>query len=77
MSSYIQGAARHCHSKNFQLFLSAKTNADVTNPETAAAQLRDLCGIQSRRELGHNPRARSVYVSLLNEYSSFMRGIRS
>ncbi|EED9388640.1 hypothetical protein AAA63_004416 [Salmonella enterica subsp. enterica] len=75
-TTYVRGAALYCQNKRFWLFLSVKTGRAVTNTSDAAALLRELCGISSRRELAYNYSARSMYSQLVREYNDYLRSQR-
>lgn len=71
--SYVRGAALYCQNTRFWSFLSKKTGKPVTNSSEASVQLRELCGILSRKELAKNYAARSMYVQLINEFNQFTK----
>ncbi|POZ13659.1 hypothetical protein C3Z09_22225 [Lelliottia aquatilis] len=71
---YVFGAVRWCQNANFCKFLADKLQRPVTDKESAAGGLRQLCGINSRAELATNERARTAYEALLNEFNQFMKG---
>lgn len=71
--SYVFGAVRFCQNPRFHQFLSGKLGAAVTNKESAAAGLRQLCGITSRGELATKPLARDAYKSLIDEFNRYMK----
>lgn len=71
--SYVRGAALYCQNTRFWCFLSKKTGKPVTNSSEASVQLRELCGIFSRKELAKNYAARSMYVQLINEFNQFTK----
>ncbi|MFA9209484.1 MAG: hypothetical protein ACEQSN_15030 [Yersinia sp. (in: enterobacteria)] len=74
MSAYVSGSARHCQNKKFWNFLSSKTGVPVCDAAAAAESLRHICGIQSRRELSTNQRARTQYVGLIKDFNDFLKG---
>ncbi|MBC3253544.1 hypothetical protein H8I91_25090 [Serratia fonticola] len=71
--SYVFGAVRYCENKSFWRFLASETNNPVTDKETAAVQLRMLCGIKSRSELNTNQFARAAYIGLITRFNDFLR----
>ncbi|MEI9745869.1 hypothetical protein [Enterobacter ludwigii] len=74
---FVLGAVRFCQNPKFFLFLESKQCAPVTDKESAADSLRQLCGITSRAELATNSRARDAYKTLIGEFNQFMKGGRA
>lgn len=71
--SYVRGAAMYCQNNMFWQFLTHKTGKQISCAEDASKELRELCGIASRKELAKNYRARSMYVQLINEFNQFSK----
>lgn len=69
---YVLGAVRFCQNPNFFKFLESKLRWPVSDKESAADGLRQLCGITSRAELATNLRARDAYKVLIGEFSRYM-----
>ena len=64
-----QRAGILCSEGAFRRFMRATTE------DEAAAQLRQHCGVASRREFDTDPRAARVFNDLVIEYENWMRGI--
>lgn len=68
---FVKGSALMCARPSFQRYLSTKVRYAVTSPELAAAALRELVGITSRRELATNTAARIRYQSLIAAFNAW------
>lgn len=60
-------AAMLCDEGGFRVFLGA------TDKDHAAQIIRTRCGITSRRELDHNPKAAAAFRSLSSDYDAWLR----
>jgi hypothetical protein len=75
----VQRAAVLCTDKEFQSFLRTTQPSDWNGVEgddetKAAAVLRRLCEVQSRKELATDHRASAAFESLLTRFEGWRRG---
>ena len=63
-----QDAARICQTPEFQAFVQKRFGWGEASEEFAANHVRSVCGIKSRAELDHDPRAARLFSSLMTQY---------
>lgn len=68
-TSYVTGSAIFCNRRDFQQFLSYRLNRNISDAAAAAEALREICCIESRRELATNLAARQKYSGLIFEFN--------
>jgi len=72
--NYVSAAGRLCKYAQFQEFLF-ENNLTFEKTVTAAEQaVRDICNIQSRRELMSNESAQKTFKDLVNQYEEWKHG---
>ena len=73
-----QQAAIRCGEAKFWEFLEDYSNLSwsIANADGAASVVRELCGIQSRRELNDAPAAAEAWRKLDSQYWLWKRGLR-
>lgn len=76
----VQRAAIICTEQQFQNFLrttqpSLWSGVEGDDEAKAAAVLRRLCDVQSRKDLATNQRASAAFESLLSRYEGWRRGL--
>lgn len=64
-----------CADPGFRAWVSSHYNTRVGNPEEAADVIRKVCGIPSRAELDHDPRARTLFDQHFRiPYNRYLQG---
>lgn len=59
----------------FRYWASGQYNTSIGDPEVAADFIRTMCGIASRAELDHNPRARTLFDQHFRiPYNRYLQG---
>ena len=79
-SFLVKRAGILCTDQSFQQFLQANwshkwVETIGTHEERAADLVRNLCNIQSRKELATNQRAASAFEELLGKFEGWKKGI--
>lgn len=72
MAKYTRGAAIYGRLPKFQRFLASKCGQSVECSQTAAVQVRALCGVSSRRELDSDPGAGRRWRALVQDFNRWM-----
>lgn len=63
-----QQAALRCQEPEFWRFLEFTAGTTVVGLETAATEVRRLCGVQSRKDLDTDPAAGGAWLELENDF---------
>lgn len=72
MSRYARGAGIMCGNPLFRDFLTATTGRPVGDADAAAAEVRNACGVLSRRELDGNLEAGREYLALVERFNDWL-----
>jgi hypothetical protein len=72
-TKYVTGSYRFCSTPAFWSYLSHRTGMTCTSQDAAAIQLRQLLGIQSRKELASNEPARAAWREIVDDYNGWRR----
>lgn len=72
MSRYARGAAILGANPLFREFITATTGRLVPDEKAAAAELRNACGVLSRRELDGNELAGREYLALVERFNDWL-----
>ncbi len=71
---FTRGAAIFCQKARFLRFLAGKCGREVPDAAAAAEVVRQLCGVQSRRELNTNKEAARKWAGLVHEFNQWTAG---
>lgn len=67
--------AMRCNESEFRWWLADQFNKSCQTPEDAKQLICDFCGIESRRELDHDPKAMGIFKDhILKPWSKFKGG---
>lgn len=75
VSRYARGAGIMCGNPLFRDYLTATTGRPVADANAAAAEVRNACGVLSRRELDGNIEAGREYLALVERFNAWL-GVR-
>jgi hypothetical protein len=70
-----QVAAILCTIQTFRRFLSERFKRTISGEDEAAALVRDICRVKSRRELDTDTAAASAFRGMRADYRNWMHGI--
>ncbi|EGQ9107544.1 hypothetical protein DDM60_002659 [Vibrio cholerae] len=71
-----RGSVLLCQKANFRAFLSQLTQQEVNDADTAAKVVRELCQVQSRRELDTLSAAAERYRVLIRQFNDWLNNKR-
>lgn len=69
---YSKGAAILGSNPLFREFITATTGRAVPDDKAAAAEVREACGVLSRRELDTNVEAGRAYLQLVERFNTWL-----